>query len=234
MLLIFSSLWKLHILLQGKKNHYFLMKINIYLKTLIQGKEEVWSNERFQRNAISRGINCVKDLSDLSDHDFIIISDVDEIPDPNTLDVIRKRDNRIEDIYSLEMDFYYYNLNTKLQEKWYFSKIIPYKKYKDLNKPCEKLRHTSCITIPNGGWHLSYFGDKYFIQNKIMNFSHQELNHDKFTSLSKIEERVQKGSDLFDRHNVIKNIEIKDNHYLPIGYEKYLHKYFVRCAAHRA
>jgi len=48
--------------------------------------------------------------------------------------------------------------------------------------------------------------------------------------LSKIEERVQKGSDLFDRHNVIKNIEIKDNHYLPIGYEKY----FVRCAAHRA
>ena len=149
-----------------------------------QGKEEVWSNERFQRNAISRGINCVKDLSDLSDHDFIIISDVDEIPDPNTLDVIRKRDNRIEDIYSLEMDFYYYNLNTKLQEKLYFSKIIPYKKYKDLNKPCEKLRHTSCITIPNGGWHLSYFGDKYFIQNKIMNFSHQELNHDKFTSLS--------------------------------------------------
>ena len=155
----------------------------------------------------------------------IIISDVDEIPDPNTLDKIVKGDI-IVDINILGMDLYYYNLNTRFTSTWTLCKIISYKKYTELNINCNDIRNYQCSTILNGGWHLSYFGDKYFIQNKIQNFSHQELNICEFTDLAKIEKRIQNKIDLYDRRYNIEFIKIEDNTYLPIDYSKYLNKYY--------
>jgi beta-1,4-mannosyl-glycoprotein beta-1,4-N-acetylglucosaminyltransferase len=183
---------------------------------------DVWNNEFFQRNAISRGINAIENLTE---SDLIIISDLDEIPDPNTLNKI-KQGALIVEINSLELDFYYYNLNTKLG-KCRACKIISYKKYKELNVNCQDIRKMNCSNILNGGWHLSYFGDKYFIQNKIQNFSHQELNLPQWTDLEKIEKRIQHSVDLYNRDYVhIQKINIEDNTYLPIDYSKYLNKYY--------
>jgi beta-1,4-mannosyl-glycoprotein beta-1,4-N-acetylglucosaminyltransferase len=187
------------------------------------GYNDVWNNEYFQRNAISRGINCIKDLSQ---SDVIIISDLDEIPDPYTLDEIKKG-NIIVDINILEMDLYYYNLNTRFDSKWSLCKIISYKKYNELNITCNDIRKISCSKILKGGWHLSYFGDKYFIQNKIRNFSHQELNLDEYTDLEKIEKRMNNNSDLYNNRScIIEKIKIEDNTYLPIDYATYLNKYY--------
>lgn len=182
---------------------------------------DVWKNEFYQRNAISRGI---KHINDLSDSDVIIISDLDEIPDPNTLSKIKNCTIPV-DINILEMDFYYYNLNTKMNEMWSHCKIISYKKYNELNIDCNTIRHLNIPKIRNGGWHLSYFGDKYFIQNKIQNFSHQEFNIPQYTDLEKIEERTTHSKDLYDR-NYLRKIKIEDNKYLPIDYQKYLSKYY--------
>lgn len=182
---------------------------------------DVWKNEKCQRNAISRGINCIKDLQQ---SDVIIISDLDEIPDPHTLDKIKKG-NIIIDINILEMDMYYYNLNTRFDSKWNSCKIISYEKYKTININCDDIRFINCSKISNGGWHLSYFGDKYFIQNKLQNFSHQEFNNCEYTDLEKIEKKIQNSINLFDELN-IKKIKIEDNKYLPIDYSKYLNKYY--------
>ena len=188
------------------------------------GNNDVWKNEFFQRNAISRGINYIKDLSQ---YDVIIISDLDEIPDPYTLDKIKNCDI-IVDINILEMDMYYYNLNTRYQTKWPVCKIISYKKYNELNISCNDIRNTQCSNILNGGWHLSYFGDKYFIQNKIQNFSHQELNNTNYTDLNNIENRVKNSSDLFARYFCkLEKIKIENNTYLPLDYDKYLNKYYI-------
>ena len=73
---------------------------------------------------------------------------------------------------------------------------------------------------------MSYFGDKHFIQNKIKNFSHQELNVDEYTDLEKIEKRIQNNSDLYDRNSNPEKIKIEDNTYLPIDYSRYLNKYY--------
>jgi beta-1,4-mannosyl-glycoprotein beta-1,4-N-acetylglucosaminyltransferase len=184
---------------------------------------DVWNNEIFQRNAISRGINSIENLTE---SDLIIISDLDEIPDPNTLNNI-KQGALIVDINILEMDFYYYNLNTRFKSKIITSKIISYKKYKELNINCNTIRGMDCVKILNGGWHLSYFGDKYFIQNKINNFSHQELNLPEWTDLEKIEKRIQNSTDLYNRDYLdIEKIKIEDNTYLPPDYSKYLNKYY--------
>jgi beta-1,4-mannosyl-glycoprotein beta-1,4-N-acetylglucosaminyltransferase len=180
-----------------------------------------WENERFQRNSIRTGLNYIKDLSH---SDMIIISDVDEIPDPNTLEKIKKGDI-VVDIGILEMDFYYYNLNTRFRHKWFHCKILSYDTYIHLNMTCHNIRHLFAQIISNGGWHLSYFGDKFFIQNKIKNFSHQEYNIDNFTDLDKIENRVKNSIELFDNDTIIDKIKIEDNKYLPIDYDKYLNKY---------
>ena len=184
--------------------------------------ENVWKNEYFQRNAISRGIQSI---TDVSNSDAIIISDLDEIPDPRTLDKIKNDDIKVT-INVLQMDLYYYNLNMKFIGKWNLCKIISYEQYHALNKPCNNIRGMVCDAIPNGGWHLSYFGNAAFIMNKIQNFSHQEYNNEWYTNVSKIEERVQNGRDLYDRSTDMQKIEIKDNNYLPVDYQKYLNKYY--------
>ena len=183
--------------------------------------EDVWKNENYQRNVISRGLNRI----DLTDNDLIIISDLDEIPDPRTLTEIKNGKITVS-INSLLMGIYYYNLNTKLQLIWDKCKILSYKKYKELNASCNDIRFINAPSILNGGWHLSYFGDSNFIRNKIINFAHQEYNHDTYTNLKDITERVNNHSDIYNRGIKFDFIEIKDNHNLPIDYDKYLTSFY--------
>ena len=182
-----------------------------------------WSNEFHQRNAISKGIK----LLDLSDNDIIIISDVDEIPNPDILLEIKNNKLKIE-ISSLEQHFYYYNLNTKISAKWYYSKILTYKKYIDLLQTCNELRLNNYQIINNGGWHLSYFGDEYFIQNKILNFSHQEFNNETFTNIDTIKNKINSSKDLFGRENYVipNNSSVRENNDLPPKFDIYLKNYY--------
>jgi beta-1,4-mannosyl-glycoprotein beta-1,4-N-acetylglucosaminyltransferase len=184
---------------------------------------EQWKNEIFQRNCIERGLDKIK----LNDYDIFTVTDLDEIPDPKLLQKI-KATEVIIDASILEQDFYYYNLNSKLDFKWHLSKIISYKKYKELDFSCEQIRQNmSFEIIPNAGWHLSYFGNEQFIKNKIENFSHQELNIADFTDENKISNRIKNQLDVYDRHNInIVNVPIEDNNNLPPKYEIYLTKYY--------
>jgi len=129
---------------------------------------------------------------------------------------------------TLCMDFYYYNLNTRFDTKWYHPKILSYKTFIDMNMSCDTIRHTACNFINKGGWHLSYFGDARFIQNKISNFSHQEFNTENFTTLEKIEKRITNFGDLFDRpESQLRKVPINENNYLPPLYKEFLGKFIV-------
>ena len=185
-----------------------------------------WKNEKHQRNSIAKGLSQIE--HNLKPDDAIIISDLDEIPDPIMLEKIKK--NRlINGIVRLEQDFYYYNLNSKRNEKWYHSKMLTVRKYKELNKSCEEIRFFNCDTIPNAGWHLSYFGNKEFIKNKIENFAHQEYNSEKYTDTSQIQNKIDNNLDLFNRDlsiNSIIKLDIYDNNYLPPLYNKFLKSFY--------
>jgi beta-1,4-mannosyl-glycoprotein beta-1,4-N-acetylglucosaminyltransferase len=184
--------------------------------------DEQWLNEHFQRNSISKGINILN----LKVHDLIIISDVDEIPDPNTLSELKKTNYEFT-MRVLDMDFYYYNLNCKLKQEWLVAKILSYKTYKYLNLSCNDIRCISSFPkISNGGWHLSYFGNNEFIQRKLDAFSHQDLNIPLYNDLDKIQDKIDKCIDLFSRDIDLKFIDIKDNKYLPPMYDIYLKNYY--------
>lgn len=186
-------------------------------------RDESWHNENFQRNVIS---DCLSTKINTSELDIIIISDLDEICNPRVLYNI-KEGSLVVDINTLEMDLYYYNLNTIIPTKWRHPKIMSYKKYKELNKTFSDIRLQYYPSILSGGWHLSYFGDEHFISNKIKNFAHTEFNLPEITDLESIKEKIENQKDLYNRPNeYLKKIEIKDNMNLPHEYDKYLKKYY--------
>ena len=175
--------------------------------------EQVWENEKFQRNFME---TC---LEDILDDDILIFSDVDEIPDPETLKMLK--DFKIDSIYSLEQDFYYYNLESKMNKHWYYSKLTDYFHFKQSKLSIDQIRWTTWNYIKRGGWHLSYFGEPSFISNKIQNFSHQEFNKPEFTDTILIKNRIENGMDLFSRsEEKITNIPLYLNHYLPPNFSK--------------
>ena len=186
-------------------------------------KDEQWVNERFQRNSIKDGL----DKLNLLPEDLIIISDLDEVADPVTLEKM-KTGTILVDIFSLEMQFHYYNLNTISPNPWTSAKIISFNKFNELSISCSDIRARNCHIIKNAGWHLSYFGDSHFIKNKIENFSHQEFNNDNYTDIDKISQRLSDGEDVYGRSYVTFNkVPISQNAYLPPDFRKYLSRFVV-------
>ena len=183
-------------------------------------KGQQWDNEYCQRNGISKGLRTL----DLQPDDILLISDLDEIPDPRTLEKVKCGEISVV-FNSLETDFYYYNLNTKQQSKWYLSKIITVAEYQKRGATCSELRIATPVSIPRGGWHLSYFGDEHCIKNKLNSFSHQEFNNDAYNNLDRIKKMVDSQSDLFGCSTMF-NVQVKENTYLPLLYETYLGKYY--------
>jgi beta-1,4-mannosyl-glycoprotein beta-1,4-N-acetylglucosaminyltransferase len=183
--------------------------------------DDQWKNEYHQRNCINNGIKQIL----LNKNDLIIISDLDEITDPEILIKLKNNIIKIKDGFRLSQDMYYYNLNTLHSEKWIKSIIINYETY--ITSTPQKLRESNNLPILiNSGWHLSYFGDAKFIKNKLLEFSHQEYNNNFYTNEDNIENKIKNNVDLFNRSYVpIKYISIDDNKYLPPLYEKYLLKY---------
>jgi beta-1,4-mannosyl-glycoprotein beta-1,4-N-acetylglucosaminyltransferase len=167
-----------------------------------------WDREAHQRRSISRGFENIS----LENKDIILISDVDEIPNPDLLNKIKEVG--LQSIYSLKQDLYYYNLNTFLNLIWIRPKIFPFSFFKQ-NPDVDKIRYMDCKILNNGGWHLSFFGTPAFISNKIKNFSHQEYNLEKYTNEERVQECLSNTVDVFGRNIHFIKIPIDQNKNLP-------------------
>ena len=196
----------------------FLHKIiHIVAKDNIPQTSNAWDIEHYQRRCIDRGIKQLE----LSNDDLVIISDLDEIPDSNTLQNFKNKD--IDGIYSLEMDLYYYNLRCKYNTTWEYSKILNYGSYNG-DPQYIRCNSNSKGNIKNGGWHLSYFGNVEFIKNKIRNFAHQDVNNSYILNDARIIRQMQNSCDLFERNEYKPQyIDIESNTYLPKKYKDFLH-----------
>ena len=217
----------------NKKDLYFEKNKNLYSKYLhkiihiivddMPNTENAWDNEKYQRKCINRGIQQLT----LNDDDVIIISDVDEVPDTETLQKIKNKRIIIDDLYNLEQVMYYYNITNRNKKFWYHAKVVNYHQYcKKYNHECDRMRLTKLgrrKNISNGGWHFSYFMSEEKIANKIKNFGHQEFNNDEFTDVESIKQKIKSGEDLFSRGKVgWENIKIEENAYLPKNYQMLL------------
>jgi GT2 family glycosyltransferase/predicted O-methyltransferase YrrM len=152
--------------------------------------DKSWARERHQRDAIMRG------LTDCKDNDVIIISDVDEIPSVKAIQAY----NGTNDIRCFDMDLYYYNHETRSEDKWREAKILPYGLLKQFS-PCWA-RYQNADPIPEGGEHLSYFGGVESIQTKLGNTAHREYDTEYFKDPERIKRAIDEKRDLFDRDYV--------------------------------
>ena len=179
-----------------------------------------WAREKFQRQCITRGLDKLK----LDHKDTIIISDLDEIMDIDTLNVI-KNQKELQQIFSLTQDMYYYNLNCKAGLPWYKAKICNYGSI--VNKYIGNIRDYFYTPFYlKGGWHFSYFGDAKSIITKIKSFAHQEFNEEKYINEESINKLIENCDDLFFRDNKRTHnfsfISIEQNSYLPKHYQMLL------------
>lgn len=187
-------------------------------ETLKVEQENQWDNEKYQRNALQRGILSL----DLDDNDIIIISDMDEIPDPDTLRKVKCHDIHIT-LNALEQDLYYYNLRSQFVKKWYSAKAISYEEFANLGISCSAIRaHNTSSIVHRGGWHLSYFGDTQFIKNKLQNFAHAEHNTPAKVDKDNIQKHIDNTLSLFGDSYTMVHIPIAENSYLPPLYTEYL------------
>ena len=189
-----------------------------------------WENEYHQRCQIALGIN--KLIPYLNNEDIIITSDVDEIPNPNILQNIKNNTLQydVNNLNRLELDMYYYNLKFRVGDgaNWHGIKLFNYNTYKQLKITFQQMRlweHTHHVPIiKNGGWHLSYFGDKEFIKNKIKAFSHQEYNNNNYLNDDYLENALKNGINLIGGLD-LQFVPINENINLPPKYEIYLKQY---------
>ena len=158
-----------------------------------------WERENYQRNYINEGLTLA------NEDDYIIISDVDEIPNlSKTIDL----HNHKFTVFEQKMFYYKLNLHNKTEPFWYGSKICK-KKY--LKSP-QWLRNQKIKSYPfwrydkikwnivkNGGWHFSFLMRPNQIKKKIKSFAHSEYNNNYYTNIRKIEKSIEEKIDLFNR-----------------------------------
>jgi len=191
-----------------------------------------WENEYYQRNAIKQGLDTI--INELSDSDILLTSDVDEIPNPNIL--INAISGQLQfnknTLNRLALDMYYYNLYYRIGEgsNWHGIKLMTIHNYKEINLSFQQMRvweHSYHVpVIPNGGWHLSYFGDIDFIVKKIASYSHQEYNNTDYLEKNKLEEKIKNGINLLNNSELV-YIPIEENKNLPYQYDLYLTNFYL-------
>ena len=176
--------------------------------------------ENFQRNCITRG------LKESSPDDLILISDLDEIPNPKVLDKFKLN---MKFAVFKQMHFYYkFNMHSTVNPFWYGSRICV-KKYlkspqwlRDLKfkkRPfwrLDKFRLNNIIE--NGGWHFCNLKSPDELLYKYQNlcetndpYIFNEKIDLKYLDVEKIKKKILSGDDIIGRNEKYEVIEINEN-----------------------
>jgi beta-1,4-mannosyl-glycoprotein beta-1,4-N-acetylglucosaminyltransferase len=161
-------------------------------KSKFKNCKTAWDREIIQKNSLKLG------YKDASDNDVIIISDVDEIINPEKINFIEKGTYfRFEQIV-----FYFYCNYICILDPFIIKTIAVRGDFAKKNLPYY-MRNSSIelseIRIKNGGWHFSYLGGINVINKKLERFSHQEFNSNAYKNEVNNFNKIIRGQDIFDR-----------------------------------
>ena len=175
--------------------------------------EAQWGREIYQRESITNGfLNC-------DDNDLIIVSDVDEIPNPAEL--LKIKDSGQSDVFEFRQNMFFYNINTLKERGWSGPKIAHWSVIKENSLNILRQNKLTNNVVENGGWHLSFMGGENRIKDKLEAYSHQEYNNNHIKE--NLTRNIQTNNDLFFRGSLVEiNIENEfPNTLLSLIKEKY-------------
>ena len=181
-----------------------------------------WERENYHRNYITNG------LTDAGPDDYIMISDVDEIPKIDLFKPSKKKYTA----FKQKMFYYKFNLLNTSETPWWGTRMCK-KKY--LKSPqllrMMKVKKYSIFKfyknvwniIDDGGWHFTYMMTPEKISQKLKSFAHSEYNKPIYTNIESISEKIKNKKDLFGRN--FKFIQTKNFKDLPDYIQKNKEKF---------
>jgi len=154
-----------------------------------------WQMEYQQRNALANA-NYL-----FADNDTILLSDLDEIPDPR---VIKSIGISVEpELFEMLFHYYYLNCqNVGYEHLWKGTIICSGKYFKNSTPQLIRDNRYNYKIIENAGWHFSYLGGAEKIKYKIQSFAHTEFNKDEYLQNEHILKVITEGRDIFNRPGV--------------------------------
>ena len=198
------------------------------------------ARDYFQRENLTKG------LVDAKDEDLILISDLDEIPNLESLNFKNIKNN----IIIFEQKIFYYKLNllydnflwqgtraiknknflspqwlrnikSKKYPRWRIDTIFSKKKYSDL------------MFVKNGGWHFTCLKTPDQLEKKLLNYAHHYEFQESGLKISDIKKFISEKRVIYDYNvdqkgfkwsgrSTLKKLETK---FLPSYVSKNLHKY---------
>ena len=161
--------------------------------------------ENGQRNFISEG------LKNAHDEDFILISDLDEIPNLSNINL----NNFGEKLIFFNQEMFYYKFNLKLPNfDWVGTKSCKKKNFlsaqwlrniKDKNYPFYRIdllfsknKYTNIKFIKNGGWHFTNIKTSEEIRHKLSSYLHHREFDLNPLSTSEIDELIKSKKAIYD------------------------------------
>ena len=158
-----------------------------------------WFRENFQRNQI---LTVLQSL-DMKDDDCVMLSDVDELPDRNSVMNVRHHARRLQ-VITFRQRWFTWNFELEDPQEWPGTQVMLWSDFKKTTP--QKIRNgrynVGVVSNEVRGWHLSWFGDNNSVHEKLKSFAHQEIGPktDEEIELAILEKRALVESKLNPTH----------------------------------
>lgn len=198
-------------------NSYFT-NLNLSLPFKHSGKPlfklpKIFKNEVYQRDSI-----IIPLLEKAKPQDFILLSDVDEIPNAESFSLAKKLLNRFDRVdFQMKWHLYYFNLVKK--NKWFGTRMFKFdfllrnkRSIDSMRYPLEdeKLLKNNGGLIIKSGWHFSFFGNSEIIELKLKSLNYHNRKSFLFFKFIdfifplRIKRSLKSGKDIFYRDKLYK------------------------------
>lgn len=174
--------------------------------------KRTWDRQNYQRNYLIKG------LSNAMPEDYILFSDVDEIPNLTNIKNFFISNNHVG-IFDQKVFYYKLNLQVEDYSQWEGTRICRKKnlksfswlrdqvRLKNLKYPFWRIdKFKKIFKIENGGWHFSFLGSPEFISSKIKSYVHNEYDTEEFTNIDNIRKKIDNLTDPFNRNKKLKKV----------------------------
>lgn len=175
-----------------------------------------WDRENHQRTCLKRAVSLVPDICAT---DIILVSDLDEIPNPKYLSRALFDDDKI---YVFNQRFFYYDFSCENINGWPGTMSFPYHIFMDIDlnrmrKPRVRKKDKRVTYLPikmsredHGGWHCSYFGGANRLIDKLEAYAHQQYNQPIYKDKKVIEGLIRDKKDPIFRRKKKYRLSVND------------------------
>lgn len=157
--------------------------------------DDTWARENYQRDVIPVGLRAVPGIHP---SDIVIVSDVDEIPNPIT--IAKLKQDGVAGFRRLVQDLYYFEASeSRYQSRWTHAIVSDAETAMSCKSLSKERVYGTHGEIDDGGWHFSYFLPEDLVLTKLKSFAHQENSIQSFANEGHIGQVMLGNTEMFGR-----------------------------------